>query len=182
MLKALFRSIVRHKRRWLVVSCVFFLLVPIGDNLTNLALAAYGPYPDWRITAADSVFMVGIFTLVVSFCCLWVMLRRRLFSEKWLIHILCCAVLGVVQEFSFENPYCDPPFYDSPLLQYIHALSCNVILSVFLIAPWLVLIHFALRNKRRRIALWRRMVMPVLAMLLTVAAFVVFAELQSLLC
>ena len=100
--------------------------------------------------------------------CMSVVFRHWLLSEKWLMMILGCAWFEIPLAWGLRNPYVDEPFYDQPFLSYLWDVSFWFVIGTVVLGWGVVCLHFALRNKRRPpVSLWRRIVCPLCALLLS---------------
>ena len=179
---ALNRLIIRHKYWWFAAACCFLLCYSAGENLFNWACIANGTNPDFRKDWGAILHVVGLVASPFFFIvCVSVVFRHWLLSEKWLMMILGCAWFEIPLTWGLRNPYVDEPFYDQPFLLYLWGVSCWFILSAVLLGWGMVCFHFTFRNKRRPpVVLWRRIVSPLCALLLSTLLVAVYWKLLNI--
>lgn len=174
----------RHKYWWFAAACGFLLCFSAGENLFNWACITNGTNPDFRKDFGEVLRWIGLTVSPVFFSvCVAVAFRHWLLAEKWLLLILGCAWFEIPLTWGLRNPYIDEPFYDQPFLLYLWGFSGWFIISAVLLGPVIVWLHFAFRNKRRPpVSLWRRIVSPLCALLLSAILAAACWKLLNIVC
>ena len=176
-LQSLLRSVIRHKIRWFIATGCFFLLGPISDQLFNWLYIYCG---SMYIQQLNTWSIISLWTFllgpIIFFCYMAIVLRRWLLSEKWLMMIPGIALYIIMPTFGLQYPYCDNYFYNRPFMDYLSNLSAGYILYSVIFGPELIFIHFALRNKKRRIALSRRLIASAFVILMSAILFAAFIK------
>ncbi len=178
-IKALLHSVVRHKFRWLAgAACVFFS-TPVYHQWLCWHMIRNGGYDyDAEFKLLEVFFWSGFLAPAIFF----IILRRWLLSEKWMLLCLGCMLYMLLPEFGLKSPYCDPGRVESFMDYWSYKGFVCMIFSV-ITAPELFFIHFALRNKKRRLPLLRRIISPLAAgLLFAVLAFFVCWALSHIDC
>lgn len=178
------KSFVVRYRFWIfAAACALPLCYPAGENLFNWACITNGMNPDWRKVYAEILQWIGLCSAGLFPIAAGITFRHWRFSEKWLLLILACALFDIPLTFGLRNPYVDYPLCDQPMLAYLMGTATWFLVGAVLLGPVLIGAHFVWRSKRRPPApLWRRILCPTAALLLSAALLTAYWKILDITC